>query len=107
MAKPGEDAARVQVRADLWADLLTEEVVREHLAEVMQRRRALVRAWIDEGIAAGDLIEIPSNALASILLALTDGLMLHGALDPDAFRWRNMRRALDVLLAGIETRPSA
>lgn len=38
----------------------------------------------------------------SILLAPADGLMLHGALDPSAFRWRNIRRAIDVLLAGIE-----
>ena len=100
----GEDAARVQVRADLWADLLTEEVVRQRLAEAMRRRRELVRSWIEEGVASGELVEIPANALASILLALTDGLMLHGALDPGAFRWRNVSRAIDVLLAGIEVR---
>ena len=38
------------------------------------------------------------------LLALTDGLMLHGALDPDGFRWPNIRAALDVLLDGISGR---
>jgi hypothetical protein len=27
--------------------------------------------------------------------------MLHGALDSGAFRWRNIHRAIDVLLAGI------
>ena len=100
----GEDAARVQVRADLWADLLTEEVVRQRLADAMQRRRELLRSWIEEGIASGELVEIPANALASILMALTDGLMLYGALDPSAFRWHNIRRAIDVLLAGIEAR---
>lgn len=41
-------------------------------------------------------------AIAAHLLALADGLMLHGALDPGAFRWRNIRRAIDVMLAGIE-----
>jgi AcrR family transcriptional regulator len=102
MLARGEDAARVQVRADLWADLLTEEAVREHLAGSMQRRRVLVRSWIEEAVASGELREIPANALASILLALTDGLMLHRALDPGAFQWRNIRRAIDVMLAGIE-----
>lgn len=102
MLARGEDAARVQVRADLWADLLTEDVVRQRLAEATQRRRELVRAWIEEAVGSGELTAIPANALASILLALTDGLMLHGALDPAAFRWRNVRRAIDVLLAGIE-----
>jgi TetR/AcrR family transcriptional regulator, repressor for uid operon len=104
MLARGDDAARVQVRADLWADLLTEEDVRRELAVATQRRRELLRSWIEEAVASGELVEIPANALASILLALADGLMLHGALDSDAFRWRNVRRAIDVLLAGIETR---
>lgn len=102
MLARGEDAARVQVRADLWSDLLTEETVRHELAVATQRRRELLRSWIEEAVASGELVEIPANALASILLALADGLMLHGALDSDAFRWRNVRRAIDVLLAGIE-----
>jgi AcrR family transcriptional regulator len=106
MLARGEDPARVQVRADLWADLLTEDVVRARLAEVTQRRRELVRGWIEEAVASGELVEIPANALASILLALADGLMLHGALDPSGFRWRNIRRAIDVLLAGLEARPA-
>lgn len=102
MLARGDDAARVQVRADLWADLLTEDSVRRRMADATQRRRALVRSWIEEGVSSGELVAIPANALASILLALADGLMLHGALDPDAFRWRNIRRAIDVMLAGIE-----
>ena len=61
------------------------------------------RALMDRGgVASGELVDVPANALASILLALTDGLMLHRALDPDAFRWRNIRRAIDAMLAGIE-----
>ena len=102
MVARGEDSARVQVHADLWADLLTEDVVRERLAESTQRRRELVRGWIEEAVASGELVAIPANALASILLALTDGLMLHRALDPGGFRWANVRRAIDVLLAGLE-----
>lgn len=104
MLSRGDDAARVQVRADLWADLLTEEIVRERLTVATQRRRELVRGWIEEAIASGELLAIPANALASILLALADGLMLHGALDPGAFRWQNIRHAIDVLLAGIAAR---
>ncbi|MFN8202407.1 MAG: TetR family transcriptional regulator C-terminal domain-containing protein [Solirubrobacteraceae bacterium] len=99
MLARGEDAARVQVRADLWSGLLTEEAVRGRMAEVTQRPRVLVRSWIEEAVASGELAEIPANALASILLALADGLMLHRALDPGAFQWRNISRAIDVLLA--------
>lgn len=95
------DSARVQVRADLWSEVLTDELVRGRLAEATRHRRELVRTWIGEGVQSGELTRIPENALASILLALADGLMLHGALDPGAFRWRNARAAIDVLLAGI------
>ena len=101
MLARGEDPARVQVRADLWAELLTDDTVRVRLAEATQSRREQVRSWIEEAVASGELVAIPANALASILLALTDGLMLHGALDPGAFRWRNIRRAIDVMLAGL------
>ena len=101
MLSRGEDPASVQVRADLWADLLTDPAVRERLALATQRRRERVRAWIEEAVAAGELAEIPANALASILLALADGLILHAALDPGGFRWRNIRRAIDLMLAGI------
>ncbi len=50
------------------------------------------------------LREVPANALASMLLAIADGLMLHATLDPSAFRWANIRRAVDELLDGIAAR---
>ena len=97
----GADPGRVQVRADLWAELLTAESLRDRVAARTDRRRALVRGWIEDGVASGDLTEIPANALASILLALTDGLVLHRVLDPGGFRWENISRAVEVLLAGL------
>jgi hypothetical protein len=84
--------------------------VRERLANTVQRRRTVVRGWVERGVAAGELVDLPTNATASILLALADGLLLHAALDAEAFRWPNIRRALDLLLAGISLpagRPAA
>lgn len=97
----GSDPGRVQVRADLWAELLTVEPVRDRFARATERRRALVRGWIEDGVAGGELAEIPANALASILLALADGLILHRVLDPGGFRWVNISRAVEVLLGGL------
>ena len=90
------------MRADLWADLLTEDVVRQRLAEATRRRRELVRIWIEDGVASDELSAISANALASTLIALTEGLTLHAALDPVAFRWRNVGRTIGVLLSGCE-----
>jgi AcrR family transcriptional regulator len=102
-----EATARVQLRADLWNEVLTDDAVRMRLAESVQRRRVRLRGWIDEGVADGSLVDVPSNALASILLALADGLMLHRQLDPEGFRWANIRAALNVLLSGLQPPTSA
>ena len=102
-----ENAALVQVRADLWTELPTDDAVRAQLADSVQRRRVRLRGWIDEGVTKGELVDVPANAFASILLALADGLMLHRQLDPEGFRWANIRAALNVLLAGLEPPPAA
>lgn len=95
------DPARVQVRADMWTAMLTEPGVRNAFAKSTQARRLWLRSWIEDAIKAGELVDIPANAFASILLALGDGLLLHGSLDPNAFRWANISKALDTLLNGI------
>lgn len=96
-----EAAAPVQVRADMWTAMLTEPDVRSAFAASVQARRIRLRSWIEEAVEAGQLREIPANALASILLALSDGLLLHGSLDPSAFKWVNISKALDVVLEGL------
>jgi AcrR family transcriptional regulator len=97
----GEDAARLQVRADLWAEMSANPAVQERFVEAVRRRRVALRSWIDEAIDSGELVDLPSNALAAILLALGDGLMLHAGLDPAGFRWANVKRALDAILEGV------
>ena len=101
VAERSADPAQVQVSADLWTVMLTEPAVRERFAKAVQSRRVQLRTWIEEAVAASEIAEIPANAFASILVALTDGLVLHGSLQPAGFRWPNIQKALDVLLAGI------
>jgi len=104
----GEDPAHVQVRADLWTAMMTDRTVRDRFVETIQRRRQRLRGWIETGIADGELEAIPANAFASLLLALADGLLLHGGLDASGFRWANIRKAVDILLSGmVRTRAPA
>jgi TetR/AcrR family transcriptional regulator, transcriptional repressor of aconitase len=109
MLEVGDNAGRVQLRADLWSELAGDPVVRDRFAEAVERRRTVLRDWITRSIEAGDLAIDPrrANALASILIAMADGLMLHRALDPRGFRWTNIRAVLDALLAGIDSAPPA
>lgn len=101
VAERSSDPARVQVTADLWTAMLTEPAVKRRFAAAVQRRRERLRGWIEEAISAREMASIPANAFASILLALTDGLVMHGSLEPSAFRWANIQSALDVLFEGI------
>ncbi|MGH7777485.1 MAG: TetR/AcrR family transcriptional regulator [Candidatus Dormibacterales bacterium] len=102
-ADRSSDPARVQVNADLWTAMLTEAPVRQRFAAAVQHRRERLRTWIEEAHRADEMVEMPANAFASILVALTDGLVLHGSLQPSAFRWTNIQSALDVLLRGISS----
>jgi AcrR family transcriptional regulator len=101
MLEHAADPARVQLRADLWAALSTEPQVRDRFAATVAGQRAALRSLFVAGVDGGGLAAVPANALASILLALTDGLVLHGGLDPAAFRWSNIYRAVDAVLDGL------
>jgi len=101
MVARGDDAPGLQIQAELWIEAATEPLVRERWVEAVRERREVLRAWIEDGAASGELAEIPANAFAAILLALGDGLPLHAGLDPNGFRWSNVAKALDALLEGI------
>jgi AcrR family transcriptional regulator len=102
MLQDGEDQARMQLRADLFAEMLCEKEVRRRFLGHLRRRHELLLAAIEEGMATGEYHEaIPSRAITSILLALADGLMFHAAVDPQSLRWPSLRRGVDMLLAGL------
>ncbi len=104
MTAHARDPGRAQVRAELWATVLGDPELRDHFAAAGARRRLRLRAWIEEGVESAELRDVPANALASLLLATADGLMMHATIDPTAFRWENVRRAVDELLDGIVAR---
>lgn len=97
----GEDNAVVQMRADLWAEVRDDPEVQRRFTETVRQRRALLAGWVEEAVRSGEMVDIPANAFASILLALADGLMLHNSIDPSGFRWTNIRTAIRLLLDGI------
>jgi AcrR family transcriptional regulator len=101
----GEEPARAAVRADIWVALRKDALVRERFHAASTRRRAVLRGWIETSVAAGEVLPVPANATAAILVALTDGLLLYASLDPTAFQWANVRRALEMLLQGLGQAP--
>jgi AcrR family transcriptional regulator len=98
-----EDGARMQLRADIWAEAAHDRELEDRLRHGIARRRAIVRGWVEQEIEAGTMAHVPANALASVLLALADGLTLHSRVDRDGFRWENVHVALKAMLSGLET----
>jgi TetR/AcrR family transcriptional repressor of uid operon len=104
MLRQGADPARVQLRSDVWGSMQTYPAVRAAVTEAVAERQRVLRSWIDEAVVTGELsIDFPPNALAALLLAISDGLILHYALDPHAFRWGKISKAVDALLDGFAT----
>src|SRR5262249_36044812 len=86
--REAQDPARVQLRAAVFAEAAGDSELRSRLAASVAHRRTLLRNAVEQ-MAQEGLIDEPTraNAVASILLALADGLLLHRTLDERAFRW--------------------
>jgi hypothetical protein len=51
------------------------------LGATIDQRRALLQGWIAASVATGELVAVPSNSAAAILLALGNSQLLHAGLD--------------------------
>jgi AcrR family transcriptional regulator len=100
--REAQDPARVQLRADVFAAVAGDPELRARLASSVAHRRTLLRQAVEQ-MAQREQIAEPTraNAVASILLALADGLLLHRALDEKAFRWENVSAVVERLLDGL------
>ena len=96
----GANPDRAAARRDLWSIVLSRPDLREWAAERIRGRRTILRNWI-ERVIGDEFRPVPANALASVLLALNDGLILHSSLDPTSFRWENVGITVDTILGGL------
>jgi AcrR family transcriptional regulator len=97
----GQDPARRQVRADLWAAAASDAELRARLGAGIAERRKRLAEWVAEAEEVGELARLPANAFAAIVLALADGLILHAGADPGGFRWVNIARAVEIIVDGL------
>lgn len=93
-------AERAKVLTELWAIVLSRPDLSDWAAERIRGRRTILRNWIDRS-AGNAFLTVPSNALASAVLALLDGLILHAGLDPQAFKWENVSGAVNSMLGNL------
>lgn len=101
MVERGSDPSEAPLRAELWSQIALDPSLRERMAEAVTYRRQRLAAFAWMGEHENQMTAIPANAFGAIVVALVDGLLLHSSLDADAFRWENIRRAVDVILDSL------
>jgi AcrR family transcriptional regulator len=88
----------VLVQVEFWAELLRQPEIAHHYARMFRNARSLLAATIEEGIASGEFRPVPAKEVASLMMAIVDGLTLQRMADKRAFSWRSVSDAMDDLL---------
>ncbi|OGO46292.1 MAG: hypothetical protein A2W34_02450 [Chloroflexi bacterium RBG_16_64_32] len=88
----------VLVQVEFWSELLRQPAIAHHYARMFRNARSLLAATIEEGIAGGEFRPVPAKEVASLMMAMVDGLTLQRMADKRAFSWRSVSHAMDDLL---------
>lgn len=93
------------VMIDFWSQTRHEEDVNQLLRQVYEPSYQGLAAIIEEGIQRGEFRPVNAAHLASLLMAVYDGLMMQGLAIPDWVDWAGQTETLlDALLEGLRPR---
>lgn len=96
----------LQIMMDFWAEGIRNKderlVEAIDLKGIYRQFRQIIIAIIEKGIKQGVFRPVDSMAMASFLIASTDGLMLQWIMEPDLFELEQVKQAMiDGLLNGL------
>jgi AcrR family transcriptional regulator len=107
--RAGEELARLLTRepdwqilfVEFWTRAVRDDQLRQELVEQRRPMRKLIAEYIDDEAArTGVRLDIPSDALAVIVLALSNGFAIEYLADPDAIEPSLYAGAVTLLLRG-------
>lgn len=84
LGKSRRDRDLILLELELALAAVRQAPLRRLLAERYAATRAQVAALLADGLAEADAAALPVDALAAVIVAVTDGLPLQGLVDPDA-----------------------
>jgi len=96
----------VPIETEFWALILRSGDVCARFCDLFRRLRSTVEELLRQGIAAGELRDdINTEHIASIAVAVYDGLLLQWAAEPEAVDWEAVTDTfVDVILNGARKR---
>ncbi len=88
----------VQIMLEFWSESVRRPEIARPYAQMFRQARAYLEAIIENGIASGEFRPVPPKEVASLIIAMADGLTVQRMVDSRAFTWRSVSRAMDDLL---------
>jgi AcrR family transcriptional regulator len=73
---------------EFWSHIHRDAAIREGIRRIFTELRLTVAQLIQEGIDQGEFVSIDSGAVAALLIAAYDGLMLQWMADPSSVNWQ-------------------
>jgi AcrR family transcriptional regulator len=65
-----------------WAEFLSHPAARERYAEVLRASREQLAALLGEGVARGEVRDLPVDGMAAALVSAMEGMLLQVMVDP-------------------------
>jgi len=95
-------AAMLPANVEFWSHLARNEAVRQGFQHLFAAMREGLADIIRGGVARGEFVETPPEEIATLLIAVYDGLVLQWLADPQSVNWPTISQTLTrVLLHGL------
>jgi AcrR family transcriptional regulator len=88
----------VQIMLEFWSESVRRPEIARPYAQMFRKARVYMETIIDNGIASGEFRPVAAKDVASLMIAMADGLTVQRMLDARAFTWRGVSDAMDDLL---------
>jgi AcrR family transcriptional regulator len=93
-----------QVNMDFWTQINQKDEIRKVIAVHYAKFRVAAAAVIQDGVDKGAFKKVDSNAYASIVIAVVDGLSLQWLFDEKVFDYGQMsKKASELILGGLKS----
>jgi AcrR family transcriptional regulator len=86
---------------DVWAQNSHDQEINQIVKELYEKVRLPLSQLIEEGITEGTFKLVDATALANMLIAMFEGLMIQAMIDEMAVDWNAVSRTLPLLVNGI------
>lgn len=86
---------------DVWAQNSHNQAINQAVTRLYAQVRQPLAQLIEEGITDGTFKPVDATALANILIAVFEGLMIQAVIDEASVDWTAVSETLNIIIAGL------